>query len=327
MIEVAKLKKSRALYISIVVASIILLAIYQVVELYLLNGMSSEEVFYTLYWDNSLLKNIILNSIFPIEFSLYYIDWLLYLIEREAVNEYLVHFYSNYGSGLLVIVLQSLAALKRIKDLNLNRYLTIITLMPGLRIIFLILLGSVKTKSDLKGILSKLSDSFGKVILDKRTTADVHDTEDGFIKTSLYFLSSRRESGLLKGWVVPILGLFGIVCIGMLAGWNGDEYSGKVRNAEELGECYVKAYAATEEYRERMNLPPYYDDAEQERRMINIDAEWQISLIEFGKNMGKTIRQLVEEHGPQSVTYDGGEFVAACDVAYITTEKVVWPDL
>lgn len=278
------------------------------------------------------LKDIILNSIFPIESWLYNINLLLYLIENLAVNEYSNLFYSNVGSGLLVIVLQSLAALKRIEDLNLNRYLTIITLVPGLRIIFLILLGSVKTKSDLKGILSKLSDLFGKVILDKRTTADVHDTEDGFIKTGFYFLSSRRESGLLKGWVVPILGLFGIVCIGMLAGWNGDEYSGKVRNAEELGECYVKAYAATEEYRERMNLRPSYDlgldlDAEQERSMINSDAEFQIARIELGKIQRKTIRQLVEEYGRQSVAYDGGEFVAACDVAYITTEKVVWPDL
>lgn len=49
MIEAAKLKKSRALYISIVVASIILLVIYRVVEFGLLNGMSSEEVFYTLF--------------------------------------------------------------------------------------------------------------------------------------------------------------------------------------------------------------------------------------------------------------------------------------
>jgi hypothetical protein len=122
----------------------------------------------------------------------------------------------------------------------------------------------------------------------------------------------------------------GIVGIGLLAGCNGDEYSGQVRNEEELGDCYVKAFAAEAEYLERMNLPPSYDlglDAEQERSLIYGLAEMQIAIIELGKIQRKTIRQLVEEYGPQSVTHDGGEFVAACDVAYITTEKVVWPDL
>ena len=125
------------------------------------------------------------------------------------------------------------------------------------------------------------------------------------------------------------LRLLAIVGVGLLAGCNGDEYSGKVRNAEELSECYLKASAAEDEYRKRMNLPTYDDglDAEQEREFSDAAARMQIALIGFSKAQQMTIAQMVEEAEKRIKLRDGAAFSVSCDVAYITQEKIVWPDL
>lgn len=132
----------------------------------------------------------------------------------------------------------------------------------------------------------------------------------------------------MKALPVLALGLF----VG-LAGCNGDKYTGKIENADDLGACYAKALKAEIAYRTELNLRiPDLDlqvaeDPEALEKWSRAAADLQISLIGLWKANRKTINQMVQEVERPIGLRDGAEFAAACDVAYITQEKVVWPDL
>ncbi|WP_438957409.1 hypothetical protein [Cognatiyoonia sp.] len=118
-----------------------------------------------------------------------------------------------------------------------------------------------------------------------------------------------------------------------LAACNGDRYTGKVKNAEDLAACYAKALKAEVAYRTGLMLRvPDLDRqlAEDPKKLdewASAVADMQIAVIGLWKANLMTIAQMVEEAEKPIKWRDGAAFSVSCDVAYITQEKIVWPSL